>query len=522
MKNNRKPHATIGVMLLILLIAIMFLHTAVQAAILRETDAAPSLATTQSPIPSETTDPITDTVDTVSNLTDPVEPVNTPMSDTAVPLFVYPEAILWDNGPQVTHPGGGFGGADASALQTTDGMNTLGFGNQFDLHYRMTDDFEIANLGGWQIENITFFAYQTNASTSPSTITGVYYQVWDGPPNSPSSIVWGDLTTNRLISSVWSNIYRVPDDEMLLTTRPIMANRVSAGFTLPPGVYWLEWTTDGSLSSGPWVPPIAILGQTTTGNAMQFTTSWAPALDSGTNTPQGMPFIIEGTVLEDPVVPDFVVNLPVITNNFPFTPAAPVLYTIDNGDGDGNYSISWSSSEGADTYTAEEDDNAAFSSPTIVYTGANTSSALSGRDIGTYYYRVRAANAYASSVWSNIESVVVTVALPDCPQIGAWSGATSQSRNISFVVENSPRCQIAANSLRITIRNSCYFETTTTFARSFTITNNHFDTGSGGNTRVIGDFTSFNTASGTFTQSLANPWPPPYNCTASGSWSAHP
>ncbi|HUM69411.1 MAG TPA: hypothetical protein PLK31_11255, partial [Chloroflexota bacterium] len=175
----------------------------------------------------------------------------------------------------------------------------------------------------------------------------------------------------------------------------------------------------------------------------------------------------------------------------------------------------------ADTYVAEEDDNAAFSSPTTVYTGANTSGAISGRDMGTYYYRVRAANAHASSGWSNIESVVVTQELPDCPQLGAWSGTTSQGRNISFVVENSTRCQIAADSLRITIRNSCYFETTTHFMRSFSITNNHFDTGSG-NTRVIGDFTSFNTASGTFTQSIANPWPPPYNCTASGTWSAHP
>ncbi|HUM69412.1 MAG TPA: hypothetical protein PLK31_11260, partial [Chloroflexota bacterium] len=348
MKNNRKPPANLGVMLIILLTAIMFLHTAVQAAVLREADIAPDLATTQFPQFLQTTVPITDTVDTINNLTDAIESVNALTVDTAVPLFEYPEAVLWDNGPQVTHPGVGYGGADASALQTTSGMNTLGFGNQFDLHYRMADDFEIANLGGWQIDNITFFAYQTNASTSPSTITGVYYRVWNGPPNdASSSIVWGDLTTNRLISSVWSNVYRVPDDELLLSTRPTMANKVSAGFTLASGVYWLDWTTDGSLSSGPWAPPIAILGQTSTGNAMQYTTSWAAALDSGTDTPQGMPFIIEGTILDDPVVPDFMLHLPAVLNNFPFIPGAPVLDTIENADGDGNYTISWSSSEGA-------------------------------------------------------------------------------------------------------------------------------------------------------------------------------
>lgn len=55
--------------------------------------------------------------------------------------------------------------------------------------------------------------------------------------------------------------------------------------------------TDGSLASGPWAPPITINGQTTTGDALQFTTSsgsWAPANDTGTYTQQGMPFLILG------------------------------------------------------------------------------------------------------------------------------------------------------------------------------------------------------------------------------------
>ena len=69
-----------------------------------------------------------------------------------------------------------------------------------------------------------------------------------------------------------------------------------AGVTLLPGTYWIDWTTNGSaLFTGPWAPPITILGQTTTGNAMQYTTSttsWGPALDIGQ---QGLPFIIEGT-----------------------------------------------------------------------------------------------------------------------------------------------------------------------------------------------------------------------------------
>ena len=37
---------------------------------------------------------------------------------SAPALWEAPAAILYDNGPLVTHPGGGFGGADASAVQT--------------------------------------------------------------------------------------------------------------------------------------------------------------------------------------------------------------------------------------------------------------------------------------------------------------------------------------------------------------------------------------------------------------------
>src|SRR4030066_1028539 len=122
--------------------------------------------------------------------------------------FGSPDAILWDNGPLVTLPAA-LGGMDASRLQTDLSMNTLGFGHQFSLAYRMADDFTITNPDGWQIDDITFFAYQTNAPNSPSPITGVYYQIWDGPPNDAgSNIVFGDLVTNRLLDSVSPNLQR--------------------------------------------------------------------------------------------------------------------------------------------------------------------------------------------------------------------------------------------------------------------------------------------------------------------------
>jgi len=212
--------------------------------------------------------------------------------------FGNPDALLWDNGPLVTYPAD-CSGMDASRLQTDLIMNTLGFGHQFSLGYRMADDFTITDPGGWQIDQFTLFAYQTGAPTSPAPIAGVYYQIWDGPPDDPgSSVVFGDLTTNRLLSSTNPNMQRDTGTSPCANNRYIFADVVSAGTTLPPGTYWIDWMTDGNVSySGPWAPPSTILGQTTTGNAIQYTGAWAPALDTGTATQQGMPFIIEGEVI---------------------------------------------------------------------------------------------------------------------------------------------------------------------------------------------------------------------------------
>lgn len=224
----------------------------------------------------------------------------TPSAPATPSNWSAPEELLHDNGPMITHPGGGAGGADASALQSALGMNTYGIGHQALYDYRIADQFEVTDPGGWDIDTITFFAYQTNSPTDPSPITAVNYVVWDGVPGAPgSSILFGDYATNRLISSAWSNIYRVLDTALTNTTRPIMADTVSGGFHLDPGTYWLDWQSDGSLSSGPWAPPITLLGQTTTGDGLQSLdggATWAAALDTGTNTPQGLPFIIEGSI----------------------------------------------------------------------------------------------------------------------------------------------------------------------------------------------------------------------------------
>jgi hypothetical protein len=175
-------------------------------------------------------------------------------------------------------------------------MTTLGFGQQVLNNNWVADDFTVSDAAGWTIDTATFFAYQTG-STTTSTMTNVNWILYDGDPSSGGSVI---TTGSGLMTSVWSNIYRATETSIGATDRPIMATTVDmGGLSLAQGTYWLAWQTAGSLASGPWAPPITIIGQATTGNGLQSlagTTSWAPANDGGSLTRQGFPFILEGSV----------------------------------------------------------------------------------------------------------------------------------------------------------------------------------------------------------------------------------
>jgi hypothetical protein len=211
------------------------------------------------------------------------------------PIWEPSRDVLYDNGPIITHPGGGFGGADASAVQTALGMSLYGFGWQHTVPNRMADDFTIDAGQNWSIEAITFFGYQTGSSTA-STYTGCYIEIFDGLPG--GAVIFGDMVTNLLTFSEWTGAYRVLDTGMMDTNRPIMAVvcAISPPLVLGPGWYSVAGSATGSLTSGPWTPPVTILGTTATGDAYQYTsTGWNPAMDTGSGAPQGWPFILEGS-----------------------------------------------------------------------------------------------------------------------------------------------------------------------------------------------------------------------------------
>lgn len=228
------------------------------------------------------------------------------------PAYQAPEAVwggaaqvLFNNGPLITGVGNGAGGANTSALATlaTPPENTLGFGCQQVNGNRMADDFTIPAGQTWVIDQITTFQYQTG-STTTSTMTGGTLRIWTGTPGT-GTVIFGDDTTNRLVDTAFTNIFRVTDTTLTATNRPIMANALDVGgLTLGAGTYWIDVAFSGSLASGPWCPPVT----PGTGNALQSLAGGAfnPAQDSGSLAQKALPFLVEGT---------FVVPAPAPVNN---------------------------------------------------------------------------------------------------------------------------------------------------------------------------------------------------------------
>ena len=197
----------------------------------------------------------------------------------------------------ITGVGTGPGGADLSTLQNPSlAMTIIGFSHSVAGGFRLAENFTVP-AGGWTIDKITTYAYQTG-STTTSTFTTLNFRIWNGAPNAMgSTVVFGDTTTNRMTATSFTNIYRVTETTLTATNRPIMA--IEAGglnLTLPAGTYWLDWQTAGTLGSGPFAPPLTTIGQTVTGDALQLdpTTppgTWNNLTDVGQ---QGLPMTITG------------------------------------------------------------------------------------------------------------------------------------------------------------------------------------------------------------------------------------
>jgi hypothetical protein len=186
--------------------------------------------------------------------------------------------------PIVTHPGAGIGGADASAICNAPG-NIFGY-SWLQGTFRSADKFMVpaADTGGWDVDEICFFGYQTGA-TAP-TITAASVRIMEGGANPDLGVLkWGDQVTNVMSSNTLGNRYRVTQTTLTNNQRreQVIRVKISPALHLDAGKeYWVDYGATGSAAfSGPWSPVAADPSNACRlGNGMVYTHStatWAPA-----------------------------------------------------------------------------------------------------------------------------------------------------------------------------------------------------------------------------------------------------
>jgi hypothetical protein len=102
--------------------------------------------------------------------------------------------------------------------------------------------------------------------------------------------------------------------------------------------------------------------------------------------------------------------LPILFKRWPPIPHPPHLDSIDNTDGDGNYTVTWSypyADPPVYTYTLEEATDTSFADPSTYYPLDSLTQTVSYKEPGTYYYRVRGHNDWGPGEWSAVQSVTV-------------------------------------------------------------------------------------------------------------------
>lgn len=202
--------------------------------------------------------------------------------------------VLFDQSQFVTDEGVMPDGANASNMQQ--GQVTFGAYANWAMgngdFYLVADDFTLQ--GNSTINEVEVFGYQVGSDTE-STFDGLYMQIWQGNPNGAGHVVWGDMATNLMTNTSFTNCYRT--QYMEGTARPIMSIVASnLNIELPAGNYWLVWgmTGDDQLN-GPYAQPVVIVGQTNTGNALQKAPDgWLALTDSQCHDPYGLAMKISG------------------------------------------------------------------------------------------------------------------------------------------------------------------------------------------------------------------------------------
>lgn len=217
------------------------------------------------------------------------------------------DAVLWDNGPLVTTP-------TCSTIAPLGQQSEVQFGNsnagtnvniEFEPGndvYLVADDF--SNSVCWEIERITWFAYQ---SMQDVPINSGLTRIYNGDPSAGGRQIAGSPFASSVSNA--TGIYRtfnlVGQPLNCNTSRPLytIETAFNPPLQLQPGTYWLGLAaTLTAGASGPFTPHVTITGQLGKPGANGLRRNvggvWEPVwgqLNPPSNQ-QDVPFIIEGSI----------------------------------------------------------------------------------------------------------------------------------------------------------------------------------------------------------------------------------
>ncbi len=198
---------------------------------------------------------------------------------------------------------------------TTESNTSLGLGGTFSsstASFFLADDFTVTAGSSWQMTTIDFFAYQTSYAGTTSPFNTVRVNIFSSDPSITGAVsVYGDDTTNRFSAGVDSNMYRIGNSQVPLTTTPGTTRKIwkitaSTPKTLGPGTYWIKYQLQNVVpASAGFLPPVTIVGNRglATFNAKQFDAiggTWTSVVDAGNpatapDYPLDMPFVVTFT-----------------------------------------------------------------------------------------------------------------------------------------------------------------------------------------------------------------------------------
>jgi hypothetical protein len=197
---------------------------------------------------------------------------------------------------------------------TTETNSVLGFGATVG-SVTLADNFTIPAGQSWKISSLTVYGFFVNWTASQSPFTGGIVRIWNGRPgDAGATVIFGDTTTDRLLSSTRANAYSIANSTVPApgivpnTTRELWENKLSIAptLTLGAGTYWVEFATSTFGGGAQFYRNVIVSNNRTQAgwNARQWLASsnaWGDVLDGGSpasapDVPQDIAFRIRGTI----------------------------------------------------------------------------------------------------------------------------------------------------------------------------------------------------------------------------------